>query len=166
MDELEASMAAASSTFVPLSGLATHSKGKVSDVTDFVSLVESRKHWIQHVLRPWCRFASVAELRLAALNWGDLAGQISPDATLWPWAWERFEGVIHTELGFDESRQWNVSLRNGSEISGYINGRLSRGEQIVLVYRDGHSQELTTTSPISLDEISSIRPLGPHPRSE
>lgn len=166
MDELEASMAAASSTFVPLSGLATHSKREVSDVTDFVSLVESRKHWIQHVLRPWCRFASVAELRLAALNWGDLAGQISPEATLWPWAWERFEGVIHTELGFDESRQWNVSLCNGSEVSGYINGRLSRGEQIVLVYRDCHSQELTTTSPISLDEISSIWPLGPHPRGE
>ncbi|QDV31048.1 hypothetical protein Spb1_29850 [Planctopirus ephydatiae] len=166
MDELEASMAAASSTFVPLSCLARHSKGEVSDVTDFVSLVESRKHWIQQVLRPWCRSAPVTELRLAALNWVDLAGQISPDATLWPWAWERFEGVIHTELGFDESRQWKVSLRNGSEASGYINGRLSRGEQIVLVYRDSHSEQLTTTSPIGLDEISSIRSLEPNPRSE
>lgn len=159
MDELEASIAAASFPFSPPKERLPEIHPPFSGKADFPTLVASRREWIERVLRPWCRAADETSLRLAEFQWGDLAGQVSPDHTLWRWAWERFGQVIHPELGFDESRPWRLTLADGTCRSGYVNGRLSVGTSLFLVARDLASEELVTLGPFLIGEIIGIEGL-------
>src|SRR5580704_17394105 len=100
----------------------------------FADLVSSRKAWLANVLVPWCRQAAVKDLRLAELEWGDIAGKVDPAKTLWYWAWSRFPDLEHGELvGIDETREVQVTLRDGRTIAGFPDARQSVEGQLVLV---------------------------------
>ena len=64
-------------------------------VAEFDDLVASRKAWITDFLQPWCRSAPLAALKRAELDWADIAGKVTADKTLWPWAWARFPDLVH-----------------------------------------------------------------------
>ena len=77
----------------------------------FADLVASRKAWLAEVLQPWCLAAAQKDLRLAELEWVDIAGKVDPHKTLWFWAWSRFPDLVHAELaGIDETRRVTVAL--------------------------------------------------------
>lgn len=117
----------------------------------FEDLATSRRDWIDTVLRPWCRQASLAQLKQAAMEWHDFAGRVDPDATLWTWAWERHPQIVHDDLpGVNETHPVTVSLQDGRTATGFPDGRKSVKGQLVLV---GEEQEL---GPFSIDEISEI----------
>ncbi|MEM9704388.1 MAG: hypothetical protein AAF907_18245 [Planctomycetota bacterium] len=119
----------------------------------FTKLVESKRAWLEEVLKPWCRTADLAALRLAEANWIDLAGNVDPQKTLWLWAWGRFEGVVSEELeGFEESLALRLTLKSGETVVGFPDGRASRAEGIVLIAEDG------STATAALDEIASAVP--------
>ena|SRR5260221_12894514 len=124
----------------------------------FAELVSSRKAWLADVLAPWCRQATVNDLRLAELEWVDIAGKVDPGKTLWYWAWSRFPELVHAELvGIDETREVLVTLRNGRVVAGFPDARQSVQGQLVLVGRDADNPRRTTGhGPFSLDEIASI----------
>ena len=124
----------------------------------FADLVSSRRAWLADVLAPWCRQAAVKDLRLAELEWGDIAGKVDPAKTLWYWAWSRFPDLVHGELvGIDETREVQVTLRDGRSVAGFPDARQSVQGQLVLVGRDQidpHRSE--EHGPFSLDEIAAI----------
>src|SRR5687767_6788549 len=77
----------------------------------FAELAASRREWIDAVLRPWCVQASRRDLVLAEMDWGDIAGRVDAEATLWTWAWGRFPELVHEGLsGVSETREVRVQL--------------------------------------------------------
>ena len=124
----------------------------------FADLVSSRRAWLSDVLAPWCRQAALKDLRLAELEWGDIAGKVNPEKTLWYWAWSRFPDLVHAELvGIDETREVTVTLRDGRSIAGFPDARQSVQGQLVLVGRDpANPRRSAEHGPFSLDEIATI----------
>ena len=124
----------------------------------FADLVSSRKTWLADVLAPWCRQAVVKDLRLAELEWGDIAGKVDPEKTLWYWAWSRFPELVHAELvGIDETREMTVTLCDGRIVTGFPDARQSVQGQLVLVGRDPlNPRRIEEHGPFSLDEIAAI----------
>lgn len=121
-------------------------------MADFNELAASRRAWIQEVLVPWCRSARLKDLRRAEHEWGDIAGRVDPDATLWTWAWSRFPELTTEELsGLDETYPISVTLRDGSTHTGYPDARHSVRGTLVLLGEDGQP-----TSPLPIDEIQSV----------
>jgi hypothetical protein len=127
-------------------------------MSSFSDLVTSRKAWLADVLAPWCRVASLKDLKLAELEWVDIAGKVDPEKTLWFWAWSRFPALVHDELaGIDETRPVTVSLKDGTQSTGYPDARQSKQGQLVLLGRDQNSPRRTTEhGPFAIDEIATI----------
>jgi hypothetical protein len=124
----------------------------------FAELVASRRAWLADVLAPWSRQASVKDLRLAELEWGDIAGKVDPAKTLWYWAWSRFPELVHGELiGIDETREVRVTLRDGRIFEGFPDARKSVQGELVLVGRDQIDPHRSAEfGPFSLDEIAAV----------
>lgn len=124
----------------------------------FADLVTSRKAWLADVLAPWCRAASRKDLRLAELEWGDIAGKVDPEKTLWFWAWSRFPALVHDELaGIDETGEVTVTLNDGSQYTGYPDARSSEQGQLVLIGRDSANARHTAEhGPFPIDVIATI----------
>jgi len=124
----------------------------------FSELVTSRKAWIAGELIPWCRRAQLTDLKLAELEWGDIAGKVDPEKSLWFWAWSRFPALVHAELmGIDETREVQLRLQDGRVARGFPDARQSKQGQLVLIARDRarpkrHDQQ----GPFSIDEISAV----------
>ena len=120
----------------------------------FSQLVESRKSWIQETLRPWCQAAPRSELLQAEQEWSDIAGRVSPDSSLWLWAWSRFPDLVYDGLtNVNETREVCVELQDGSRASGFPDARLSERGQLVLVGSGATSGQL---GPYPIDEIVSV----------
>lgn len=126
----------------------------------FAELVGSRKAWLADVLAPWCRAASLKDLRLAELEWVDIAGKVDPEKTLWFWAWSRFPALVHSELaGIDETRPVTVTLKDGPQYTGYPDARQSQQGGLVLLDRDqAHPRRIVEHGPFPIDEIATILP--------
>ena len=123
----------------------------------FADLVESRKTWIDEVLRPWCQRAPRMQLRLAELEWQDVAGRVEPEKTLWMWAWSRFPDLVHAELsGIDETRPVTVQLHDGTLRMGYPDARQSQQGQLVLLCRADNGPGFQECGPFSLDDIAAV----------
>ena len=124
----------------------------------FAELVTSRKAWLTDVLSSWCQAASLKDLRLAELEWIDIAGKVDPDKTLWIWAWSRFPALVHSELAaIDETSPVTVSLKDGTQYTGYPDARQSQQGQLVLLGRDHDNPRRTTEyGPFAIDEIATI----------
>jgi|SRR5579872_1810288 len=129
----------------------------------FADLVASRKAWIAEELIPWCAHASLKDLRLAELEWADIAGKVDPQKSLWYWAWGRFPQLVHPELmGIDETREVQVTLRDGRVVQGFPDARESRQGQLVLIARDrGRPPRHKPQGPFSIDEITAVGPVEP-----
>lgn len=128
----------------------------ITPLITFQELAASRRDWIQQVLVPWCRQASLSDLKEAEFDWLNIAGRVDPAATLWTWAWSRFPPLVHEGMaGLDETREVRVSLKNGSSATGYPDNRASRAGRLVLTGRDD-SGRLTESGPFSLDEIATV----------
>ena len=123
------------------------------ELSPFAELVASRKAWIQDVLIPWCRTANVPSLIKAESEWGDIAGRIDPQFSLWLWAWSRFS-VLYVEglKGLDETYPVSVTLRDGTTFRGYPDSRAS--SRVGLILADESSGE--SIGPLKLDQIESI----------
>jgi hypothetical protein len=123
----------------------------------FEALVASRRAWLADVLKPWCQHAPRAALRLAELEWLDIAGKVSAEKSLWAWAWGRFPDLVHAELnGIDESSAVTVILKSGEQTTGYPDSRQSEQGQLVLVCRDPMTGRSTDAGPFSIDEIERV----------
>ena len=121
----------------------------------FADLVASRKAWLSDVLAPWCAQASVKDLKRAELEWGDIAGKVDPEKTLWFWAWSRFPDLVNGDLAaIDEARKVTVTLRDGRTFTGFPDARQSKQGQLVLV--GVGSGQYEDHGPLSIDEIASI----------
>ena len=131
--------------------------------TTFADLAASRRGWIDGVLKPWCRQATRIDLRLAELEWTDIAGKVDAAKTLWAWAWSRFPDAVHDELGLDETTELSVTLAGGTTITGFIDARESTSGQLVLWTRDPATNALQARGPFSLDDIASIHRTEPSP---
>ena len=127
-------------------------------LSSFEEIVASRREWIDNVLRPWCREAALKDLLRAELEWGDIAGRVDPQATLWTWAWGRFPALIHEGLsGVNETREVRVMLHNGSAVTGFPDNLRSQQGKLVLVGRSA-AGELLEYGPYSIDEIAAVDP--------
>jgi hypothetical protein len=129
----------------------------------FAELIASRREWIEAVLKPWLRGASRRDLLAAEQEWVDIAGRADPQKTLWPWAWSRFPVLFVDDLGgLEESYRVTVTLRDGSQHTGYPDARRSlRGELVLLGESTGRG--LRDLGPWSIDEIHSVercKPIG------
>jgi hypothetical protein len=126
----------------------------------FDRLVASRREWIDDVLKPWCRAASLADLKRAELEWENLAGSIDVQTTLWSWAWSRFPDLVHEELaGVNETHEVRVTLKNGKSRTGYPDNRQTAGGRLVLLSADSsasRSDAEPAPGPISIDEIAEV----------
>jgi hypothetical protein len=127
-------------------------------VSSFADLIASRRDWIEHVLKPWCRVALLKDLKRAELEWADIAGKVDPKATLWTWAWGRFPAIVHEGLvGVDETNAVRVTLKSGEVHTGYPDNRKSEAGRLILVSAEpsasGRSGEI---GPISIDDIAQI----------
>lgn len=123
----------------------------------FEALVASRKAWLNDVLKPWCQSAPRASLRMAELEWNDIAGRVSPEKSLWAWAWGRFPELVHPELnGIDESSAVTVTLKNGRQVTGYPDARQSEQGQLVILCRDPAGGRTTSEGPFAMEDIASI----------
>lgn len=127
-----------------------------SSIVTFAELAASRRAWIDGVLQPWCRQATRKDLRLAELEWNDIAGKVDAAKTLWAWAWSRFPEAVHEELGLDETTELTVTLASGASITGFVDARESTTGQLVLWSRDASTNALQSRGPFSIDDISSI----------
>lgn len=126
----------------------------------FQDLVASRQRWIQEELIPWCRQAGRADLLRAEQEWGDIAGRVDPNATLWTWAWSRFEAITHEGLaGVNETHRIEVTCKDGTQASGYPDGRLSERGQLHLIADAAASEDSAAdqAGPFSIDDIAAIR---------
>lgn len=123
----------------------------------FAELVASRKKWLEESLKPWCRHASQKDLRLAELEWTDIAGKVDPEATLWNWAWGRFPILVHEELdGILETNEVAVQLKDGRVFRGFPNNRQSKQGMLVLLQTQGESAG-EESEPISIDVIAEVK---------
>lgn len=126
-------------------------------IRDFQQLAASRRQWIDQVLRIWCQQATLKELRKAELEWFDIAGRADVNSTLWTWAWERFPAIVHPDLpGVHETHPMDVTLEDGSQVTGYPDARQSLRGVLVLVEMD-NSGNMITHGPIPIDKIVSVR---------
>ena len=92
------------------------------------------------------------DLKRAELEWGDLAGRIDPQATLWTWAWGRFPELVHEQLpGVNETHEVRVILRNGDEHVGFPDNRLSTAGRLVLATSAGDA------GPWPIDQVASVK---------
>ena len=124
-------------------------------MTTFAHLVESRRRWISEVLQPWCRTASRRDLRLAELEWPDIAGRADPQSTLWLWAWGRFPDLVSEGIsGIDETWRVRVTLQDGQSCTGYPDSRQSEQGQLVLIGDSPSTGE--PLGPFSIDEIVEV----------
>jgi hypothetical protein len=123
---------------------------------NFEQLAAARREWIEKVLRPWCQSSALQDLRKAEVEWFDIAGRADTSATLWTWAWERFPDIVHPDLpGVNETFELCITLTDGSQISGFPDGRKSqRGMLIVLGVSDAGERQ--THGPISIDQIAAV----------
>ena len=128
----------------------------------FDELVESRKAWIDDFLKPWCQTAPLADLKKAADEWGDIAGRVTPEMTLWPWAWSRFPGLVEEELNaINETCQVEVQLKSGEVLTGYPDSRESKPGALVLFCVSGATTaDATHSDPMTIDEIESVKQLS------
>jgi len=125
------------------------------DLSAFQALSASRRGWIQGFLIPWCQTANVPSLLKAEMEWGDIAGRVDPQFSLWLWAWSRFP-VLYVEglRGLDESFLVRVTLQDGSQYEGYPDSRATLRALLVLVDReDGKTVE---RGPLRLDQVQSV----------
>ena len=121
---------------------------------DFQELVASRRAWIDNVLRPWCQQACQKELRQVEQEWLDIAGRVDVQATLWTWAWERFDALTWPDLsGVNETRRVEVNLKNGDSAAGWPDSRESVRGTLVLV--DRTDDGIVKHGPWSIDEVQS-----------
>jgi hypothetical protein len=127
-------------------------------VQHFAELVASRREWIENVLKPWCRSASLVDLKRAELEWSDIAGRADPKATLWTWAWGRFPVLIHDQLaGVNETNEVRVTLRNGKTLTGYPDNRKTEGGRLVLLLAPSDATSKSGESePLSIDDITAV----------
>ena len=122
-------------------------------MTTFDELAASRRKWIDEVLKPWCQQAAHRELKKAELEWDNLAGSVDAEATLWTWAWSRFPQLVHDGLsGVDESHEVTVTLKDGTSVVGYPDGRKSKQGMLVLLCAGA----ATENGPHSIDEIATV----------
>ncbi len=122
-------------------------------MSTFEELVASRKDWIEQMLIPWCRTATRKDLLKAEREWGDIAGKVTPEATLWTWAWGRFPGLVTEGLpGLDETWRVIVTTVDGQESTGFPEARRSTRGELVLIDDDGQASR-----PISIDRIQAVR---------
>ncbi len=124
----------------------------------FSQLVALRKAWIEQELKPWCTAARLADLKMAELEWPDIAGKVAPDATLWAWAWSRFPALVHPELGqIDETREVVVMLHDGRRVVGFPDARQSRqGTLVVFSRQAGALPRYADAGPFVIDDIAQI----------
>jgi len=121
---------------------------------DFQELVASRRAWIDEVLRPWCQQASQKELRQVEQEWLDIAGRVDAQATLWTWAWERFDALTWPDLaGVNETRRVVVTLKDGTSAQGWPDSRASVRGNLVLVDRTAEGS--VQHGPWSIDNVQS-----------
>jgi hypothetical protein len=122
----------------------------------FNDLVESRKAWIDFILKPWCRQATRADLLKAHDEWHNIAGRVDQEFTLWLWAWSRFPALYVEDLkGLDESFEVRVTLSDGREVTGYPDAReSSRGLLVLLVSSTAEPQHI---GPFSIDDVASVK---------
>jgi hypothetical protein len=134
----------------------------VSDLPEsFEALAESRRQWIDNVLRPWCRQASLKQLRQAEVEWLDVAGRVDVTATLWTWAWERFPELTHPDMaGVNETNEVQVILRDGTELFGFPDSRRSERGMLVLVARSADRGHVRDVGPTSIDDIQHVKPVS------
>ena len=127
----------------------------------FEDLAVSRRDWIDSVLKPWCQSANRKELRKAESEWLDIAGRVDIAATLWSWAWERFDGLTYPDLpGVNETNEVSVQLKDGTTAVGFPDSRKSIRGDLVLIARaeDGLAVE---HGPFSIDDIQSVSTPAP-----
>lgn len=127
----------------------------LSHPESFEDLAASRRDWIDSVLRPWCRQASLKQLKQAAMEWNEFAGRVDAHATLWTWAWERYPVLVHDDLaGVNETHEVTVTLADGRTATGFPDGRASLNGQLVLV---GRHPDDGISGPFSIDDIANVR---------
>ena len=125
------------------------------DLSAFLELSASRRAWIQEFLIPWCRTANVPSLVKAEMEWGDIAGRVDPQFSLWLWAWSRFPVLYVDGLrGLEESYPVQVTLLDGSQHSGFPDGRAS--QRALLVLADRENGKAVERGPFRLDQIEQI----------
>lgn len=140
--------------FVPLDTSTTTSESVHPAVAAFDQLVASRTDWIESFLKPWCRTAPRLALLRAHQEWGDIAGKVDPDHTLWLWGWSRFPHLYVDGLsGLEESFPLCVVMQDGTETRGYPDARASRYGYLALVPVDA---DAPSPPPLSIDDIASI----------
>jgi len=124
----------------------------------FEELAVSRRQWIDDVLRPWCRQATLKQLRQAEVEWLDIAGRVDIQATLWTWTWERFPVLTHPEMaGVNESHEVQVTLTDGTIAQGFPDSRESVRGTLVLVPYDPESGESNALGPYSVDDVVAVQ---------
>lgn len=123
------------------------------ELSAFAELSASRRAWIQDVLVPWCRTANVPSLLKAEMEWGDIAGRVDPQFSLWLWAWSRFS-VLYVEglQGLDETYAVRVTTLEGATHTGFPDARASSRTQLFLV----DSETGNSLGPLRLDRISAV----------
>ncbi len=125
------------------------------DLTAFLELSASRRAWIQEVLIPWCRTANVPSLMKAEMEWGDIAGRVDPQFSLWLWAWSRFPVLFVEGLrGIDETWLVKVVLRDGTEHTGYPDSR--RSSRAFLVLTETVEGQPVDRGPFPLDKVAGV----------
>ncbi|MCA9044260.1 MAG: hypothetical protein KDA69_08070 [Planctomycetaceae bacterium] len=122
----------------------------------FEELIESRKAWIEQVLRPWCVSATRVELLKAEQEWTDIAGRAGVEFTLWPWVWSRFP-ILYVEgmSGINETHKVQVTLESGHAVSGFPDSRESQRGQLVLLGDDGHVGPYSIDSIVAIEQVDS-----------
>ena len=125
-------------------------------MAEFDDLVASRKAWITDFLQPWCRSAPLAALKRAELDWADIAGKVTADKTLWPWAWARFPDLVHETLGIEETTEVQVILNDGHTVRGYPDARASLQGQLVLWGSDPAGTDPRELGPYSIDRVAKV----------
>ena len=120
-------------------------------MASFQDLIDSRKAWVNDELVPWCRKAVLRDLRKAEDEWGDIAGRVAPEFSLWLWAWSRFP-VLYVEglQGLDETYEVEVTLRDGRTFRGFPDARKSQRGMLTIQGADG------PVGPFSIDDVSRV----------
>ena len=124
----------------------------------FDELVASRKLWIEQTLKPWCQQAAHKDLKAAQQEWGDIAGRVDAEPTLWTWAWSRFPTLVHEGMsGVNETSAVRIHLKTGATHEGYPDARKSKLGQLVLLSTGADGLE--ELGPFSIDDVESAEPV-------
>lgn len=123
----------------------------------FDELAAARRDWIERVLHPWCKVADRNQLRRAEAEWLDIAGRVDVNATLWTWAWERFDGMTCEDLaGVNETKEVVVHLKDGTQAQGFPDARQSLRGDLVLIARNSDDGSVAEHGPFSIDEVDRV----------